>query len=289
MASIDATAQEIREIIEQLISNNDELASISSEATAVQVNETVEVDALEDVDLETYQAALDQVLADYGVTEVSRADAVDQLEAADDYSAAGLMDHLSTVVSDSTVHTAIDNSLHTTGEVHGNIHQANQDNLANATAEDAIAGRDQHGNFQTGDGQQVDGSNDGVMNQGDNSGQQAGYDAYADNITTGDGNMVGSTGATVGHGNVSADGAHINAYDSAVNLGSGSADYNEEYTDNSTFDDHSTYDDHADLSHNVDIDNSGNSTSILEDNDPITTDVDVDIDIDEGHDHHDMD
>jgi len=294
MASIDAVAQEIREIIEQLLTDNPELVEISSKATATQISGSVSTDgidpnAMEGVDAETYQAALDQVLADYGIDSEARAGIYDQLEVADDYSPEGLMQHLTIVVSDTSVNTTIDNSIHNTGTVHGNIVQDNETNLSNATGEGAIAGRDQHGNFQTGDGQQVDGDNDGVMNQGDNSGQQAGGSTYADNVTTGDHNMVGSDNATVGHGNVSADGAYIDAEDSAVNLGGGTATYDSEYTDNSVSDDHSSVDSHADASTNIDIDGSGNSSSKVEDNDPVNTDIDINIgdDYDKYEEHYD--
>jgi len=284
MATIESAAQELRELIEQLLESSGDL-SATAPTGATEISGQVGADAvdpaaLEGMDFETYKSALEQVLDDYGVSEEAQADIFDQLEAADDYSPDGLMSHLTIVVSDTSVNTTIDNSIHNTGEVHGSIVQENETNLSNATGEGAIAGRDQYGNFQSGDGQQIDGDNYGVTNQGDNSGQQAGGSATADNVTTGDANMVGSTGATVGDGNSSLDGAYLKAEDSALNIGPGSADYVDTDTDNSTYDNHSTYDDHSDHSDNLGVNDSGNSVAVVEDNDPVNTSVDLDVDVD---------
>jgi len=278
MASVEVAAEQIREMIAKIS------GSTPTGAPATDPEPAPEPYAeLEEMDYETYAEALDQVLSELNVPEEARQGAQDQLEAGDDYSPEGLMSHLADTVNDSSVSTHIEDSFHNTGTVHGNIHQVNETNVANATAEDSIAGRDQHGNFQSGDGQQIDGSNYGVANQGDNSGQQAGGYAEADNITTGDGNMVGSTGATVGNANVDLDGATIYANDSAVNIGSGEAAYDEDIEINASYDDHSTVDDHSNLSENIGIDHSGNSISEIYDNDPVTETFDLDVDVNDGH------
>jgi hypothetical protein len=193
-------------------------------------------DALAEVPRETYVAALDQVMEEKGVPADVRGTVADQLDAHGDYSSQGLLDHLNLVVNDQDVNNWVDQSLNNEGEVHGDLYQENDSNVANATGEGSLAGDEVYGNqVQTGDGQQV-GGDSGVQNQGNNSGQQAGYDADADNITTGDHNTVGSDWASrVGAGQVSQDGAYIN--DSAQAYGEGSAnnEANDSYTEESTF------------------------------------------------------
>ena len=146
----------------------------------------------------------------------------------------------------------IDQSLDIHGEVHGNVTQENDSNVVNATAEGAVATGgdivDSSVQTQTGDGIQVGGDNEGVANVGDNSGQVAGSDAHADNVTSGNDNAVGSGESTVGDGNVNMD--HVSIDDSAVEFGEGD---NAQQAD--------------------EIDDSFNSVSE-------TTDVDVDIDVD---------
>jgi len=180
----------------------------------------------------------------------------------------------------------IDQSLDVHGEVHGNINQQNTSNVTNATGEGSVAVggdvSDSQIQSQTGDGVQIGGDNEGVANVGDNSGQMAGEDADAANITSGDNNQVGSDGSTVGDGNVDMHGVNIN--ESAVEFGEGDntqqaddiadsyntqtrendldvdidtdshdqmADdsYNtDNWTDNSTYDSDETYDDHSQYS-----------------------------------------
>jgi hypothetical protein len=191
--------------------------------------------ALDDVPREAYMQALDQVLSDNGVPEDIRAQVADQLVAQDDYSGEGLLNHLTIVINDNDVTTEIDQSLHIDGEVHGDVVQQNDSNVANAIGEGSIAGEYVEDNqVQTGDGQQV-GGNSGVQNQGNNSGQQAGANAYADNVTTGDGNTVASDEASrVGQGQVSQDYATVD--DSSQAFGEGDS-HNEA---NDTSDSHYT-------------------------------------------------
>ena len=146
----------------------------------------------------------------------------------------------------------IDQSLDIHGEVHGNVTQENDSNIVNATGEGSMAVggdiEDSTVQAQTGDGVQIGGDNEGVANVGDNSGQMAGEDAEADNVTSGNNNSVGSDGSTVGDGNVNME--HVNINESALEFGEGD---NTQQAD--------------------DIEDSFNSASA-------TTDIDADINVD---------
>ena len=155
-------------------------------------------------------------------------------------------------IEDNDVITNIDNSFSVQGDVHGNVHQDNDTNVVNADDGAVAAGGDQDGQFQTGDGQQI-GQSHGVANQGDNSGQQAGHDATADNVTSGDDNTVASDGAIIGNENVQ-------AHDiTGSEFGQGNL------TDDDSF--------HATDSYNSQDDNSHTHTS--SDDDHVNVDVDV--------------
>ena len=141
---------------------------------------------------EDYRAAMDQYLDEAGVPEDQREEAYDQLEANGDYTADGYRQNIIFVIenNEETINNHVDNSIEIgEGAKVDDIYQANDTNQSNATGDGAIAGRDQEGQFQTGEGVQTGDGNSGVVNQGDNSGQQAGWDAEGGDFTTGDGNF----------------------------------------------------------------------------------------------------
>ncbi len=154
----------------------------------------VETDYLEEVERDDYMEALDQVMDTYEVPAEMREGVYEQLDAEGDYSEAGFIKHLEVVINDEDVSTVVENNIDNGvtvehgAEVHGDVYQASETNVATASGDGAIAGGDQDGQFQTGDGVQSN-DNSGVVNQGDNSGQQAGWDTTAEDITTGDGNF----------------------------------------------------------------------------------------------------
>jgi len=150
--------------------------------------------------------------------------------------------------------STISQNLESHGEVHGNIEQNNYSDQVNATGEGATAvGGDMAYSSvqtQTGDGVQVGGHNAGVANVGDNSGQMAGGDAYAGNITSGDNANVASEGSAAGDGAINMSGASISG--SAVEFGEGSNTQESTYVDDSyntasqatNIDEDSSYDSH---------------------------------------------
>ncbi len=154
--------------------------------------EVIEEDYLADVDRDTYHDAMEMVFEQYDVPEPMREQVYEQLDAEGAYNPAGYIENLTIVVEDNDISNHIDNSVEVGdyAEVHGGITQENETNVSTAAGDGAIAGRDQEGQFQTGDGVQVGDENSGLVNQGDNSGQQAGGNAMADDVTSGDGNFV---------------------------------------------------------------------------------------------------
>jgi len=139
---------------------------------------------------EDLRTALEVVLTDQGVDPETRQqvlDSLDETESPEDF----------TVIINQTY---VDNSLDIGdgAEIHGGVTQANDTNTSNANAEGAIAGRDQGGQFQTGDGVQVGDGNDGVVNQGDNSGQIAGDNAWAEDINSGENILTNEHGTVDG-------------------------------------------------------------------------------------------
>jgi len=220
---------------------------------------------------------------------VTPAEAHDEI--ADGYDAApdgieGKLDYIQGLIENNQIANNVDQSQHVSGEVHRDVVSDNDSNVANATAEGAIAGDEVYDNqVQTGDGQQV-GGDSGVQNQGDNSGQIAGDDAYADNVTSGDNNTVASDWASgVGEGQVSQDGAYIN--DSAQAFGEGSVT-NEA---NDSYDSHDTYTATATAtdSFNTDLQDNDTQTQIAETHDggyePTFEHDDYKGDDYDGHDH----
>ena len=273
---MDPVTEKLMEIMTNILGNEEQARLFSEDPTSYVESELSDAD-LEGVD---YTAALTAAMEEAGVpAETQEAIATATAEATATATAEGgtyTLDDIAKLLSENVqvvyedndyITNNIDQSLDIHGEVHGDVYQANESNVANATAEGAVAGTDVSGvQTQTGDGIQVGGDNTGVANQGDNSGQQAGGDAYADNVTTGDGNQVASDYSTVGEGNISADGAYID--DSAVAFGAGDA------TD-TTNEDYSVTDTYTE-----DIKDSFNVDSDYTDND--TVDIDSHISVDEG-------
>ncbi len=242
------------------------------------VTEVVDTDYLEGIGRDEYQQAMDIVFDHYDVPEPAREQTYEQLDAEGDYSPQGIQNNLEYVLANDDVTNQIDNSLTIEhgAEVHyADVTQENETNVANATGDDSIGGRDQWGQFQTGDGVQVGDDNDGVVNQGDNSGQQAGDDAYADDITTGDGNFNNE--------------GDIN--DSAVAFGGGSA-YNEadDVVDHSVNDSYDTEDSYnTDYSGNVTDSGNAEYTETVDIDESLHADVDVDHSFNSDDDGHDID
>ncbi len=221
-------------------------------------------DSAEGASPEEFTAAVRQALIESGADPAVADQVIDQLEAQPGWGEVPPTDTFQIVVNNNQIVNEIDQSLHVDGEVHGDIVQQNTSNVANATAEGAIAGDEVADNqVQTGDGQQV-GGNSGVQNQGDNSGQQAGGNADADNVTSGDNNTVASGEASdVGQGQVSQDYATLN--DSAQAFGSGSVDN----TATDTSDSHYTesYSETAEDSFNESLQDNDTQTQVAETHD----------------------
>jgi hypothetical protein len=218
---------------------------------------------LEGVEADEYRGALEQVLAEHDVAPETQGQILDQVDASDDYSVDGIRQQLNLIYNDQDLTNTVDQSLDSHGEIHGDVVQENDSNVANATGEGSIAGQYVEGNqSQTGDGQQV-GGDSGVQNQGNNSGQQAGYDATADNVTTGNNNTVGSDNANrVGAGQVSQDGAYID--NSAQAFGEGAATN----TSTDSYDSHDSFSESATATDSFnEFDNDTNTqTQSIEDN-----------------------
>ena len=229
------------------------------------VEETANPEVYEDVDRDTYIEAMEEVFNEYDVPQPMREQVYEQLDAQGEYTPEGYIQNLTVVINDNDIHNAIDNSLTVEhgAEVHGDITQQNDTNVANASGEGAIAGRDQEGQFQTGDGVQVGDDNSGVVNQGDNSGQQAGYEAHADDITTGDGNFNNE-------GQID---------DSAIAFGGGAADNTA-----NELDDHST-NDSFNTEHSYNEEGSYNTQDSYNTEETYTETATVDANLDADVDH----
>jgi hypothetical protein len=250
--------------------------------------EVVDTDYLEEVDRDTYHEAMEMVFDQYDVPEEMREQVYQQLDAEGEYTPAGYIKNLTVIVEDEDIYNDIDNSLTVEhgAEVHGDITQQNTTNVANATGEDSIAGRDQEGQFQTGDGVQVGDYNDGVVNQGDNSGQQAGDYATADDITTGDGNFNNEgtiEDSAIAFGGGAANNTANDVYDASTNdsfnednVGNVNDSFNEDNVGNTTVETTHTVDENI----HEDIDVTG---SYNEDNDG----HDIDDSYNEGVELHD--
>lgn len=173
-------------------------------------------------------------------------------------------------IDNSQEHIEIDNSIYSEGD--GPIHQANYTELTDVdAAEGAIAaGGNIQGQQQTGDGTQID-------------------DTYADDITTGDGNVSADRGGTIGDGNV--DAGHISNSAFGQGVVDQSLTDNSTYTDNddNSYTDNSTWTDNSDNSYtdnttdSYDTENSYNPSNEVSDDDYVNVEVEVGT---EGHDHY---
>ncbi len=234
--------------------------------------EVVEAEYLEDVDRDTYHDAMEMVFDEYGVPEEMREQVYEQLDAEGAYNPAGYIENLTIVVEDNDITNHIDNSVEVGdgASIHGGITQQNETNVSTADGEGAIAGRDQDGQFQTGDGVQVGDENSGVVNQGDNSGQQAGNDATADDITSGDGNLVNDgslseNAIAFGGGDATNQADDVDDYSTNDSFNTNDS-YNDEYSGNTS--DSFNHTASEDVSHTVDATIDATATdSFNEDND----------------------
>jgi len=243
----------------------------SDAPTADALSEAVDTEYLEQIDRATYEEAMEMVLDEYEVDPEIRQPVYDHLDAEGEYTPEGLQENLRVLLENDDITNQIDNALTIEhgAEVHyADITQENDTNVANATGDGAIAGRDQWGQFQTGDGTQVGDHNEGVVNQGDNSGQQAGDYASADDITTGDGNFnnegeINDSAIAFGDGAYATNQAD-DVYNASVNdsynednVGNTTDSYNEDNVGNTSYETEHTVD--ANLHADVDVDHSYNS------------------------------
>jgi len=222
---------------------------------AAAVDEYADPEYLDTVDPAEYEDGLKKVLEHWQVPADAAAPVYDDAEAGD-YTVEDLKRNISLLLENEDIKTHIDNSANVGdyAHVHGGVDQYNETNVANATGDQAIAGQEQWGQFQTGDGVQVGDYNQGVVNQGDNSGQQAGHTAHADDITTGDGNF--NNEGTI--------------EDSAVAFGGGSAYNQADDVYDASINDSFNTTDSGNVTDSYDTENSGNTT--------VETSHDVDID-----------
>ena len=257
-----ATTQEVKTMLDELLQK-----VLGSDApTADALSEAVDTEYLEQIDRATYEEAMEMVLDEYEVDPEIRQPVYDHLDAEGEYTPEGLQENLRVLLENDDITNQIDNALTIEhgAEVHyADITQENDTNVANATGDGAIAGRDQWGQFQTGDGTQVGDHNEGVVNQGDNSGQQAGYEAHADDITTGDGNFNNE-------GQID---------DSAIAFGGGAADNTA-----NELDDHST-NDSFNTEHSYNEEGSYNTQDSYNTEETYTETATVDANLDADVDH----
>jgi len=231
---------------------------------AEEIEKVLTDEVIEEVGYDGYREAVDAAMAGAGYPKDEEAEEAAYPEPKDDegeYTPEGLRDHLALIAND----TDVDNSLEVGdySEVHYGIDQHNVTNTANANAEGAIAGANQDGQFQTGDGVQVGAYNEGVVNQGDNSGQIAGNDAWAEDINSGE-NILTNEGGYVegaiafGDG-AKADDADVESFDGSTNdsynqhdVGNTRESYNDDNVGNTDISHEHTVD--ANLHADVDVD-----------------------------------
>jgi len=246
---IEALKAKIEEVLRSLSSGD----TPSSE----EIEEALGSDVLADIGRDGYVPALDGALEATGVPAEMREPVYEHLDGEGGYDAAGLTENLKFLFENEEITNTIDNSIEVEGGAGGydeggtyvdDITQHNDDNVANATGDDAIAGRDQWGQFQTGDGVQVGDYNSGVVNQGDNSGQQAGGNATADDFTTGDGNFSNE--------------GHIG--NSAIAFGGGSAENTTDQSYNESVNDSYNQDNVGNVDDSYNQDNVGNTDIVTE-------------------------
>ncbi len=252
---------------------------LGGDAPATEVVEAAGTDYLDGIGRDEYHDAMEMVMEQYDVPEPMREPVYEQLDAEGTYTPEGLRQNIELVLQDEDITNTVQNSLEVSdyAEVHYGIDQQNETNVATADGDGSIAGRDQNGQFQTGDGTQVGDWNNGVVNQGDNSGQQAGNDATADDITSGDGNFVNDEYGTVSENAIAFGGGDAtntanDVWDESVN-----DSYNEDNVGNVT----DSYNE----------DNVGNSSYEAEHSAEASLHADVDVtgSYNEDNDHHDID
>ncbi len=259
--------------------------------SAEAIEEALGSDVLADIGRDEYVAALDGAMDTYDVPAEVRPDIYDELDSGG-YSEGELRDHFRALFQNEAVTNAVDNSITVEGggggyddhgygtEVH-DITQHNVTNQATASGDGAIAGDVQEGQFQTGEGVQVGDYNSGVVNQGDNSGQQAGGSATGGDFTTGDGNFDNS--------------GHIG--NSAIAFGGGSAENRTDQSYDGSINDSYNDDNVGNINDSYNEDNVGNTDIVtehsheenLEANLTVDDSFKADIDgyDDHDHDHHD--
>lgn len=257
--------------------------------TTEEIEEALGSDVLADVGREEYVAALDGAMDAVDVPADARPDIYDDLDSGG-YGEAELRDHFRALLEREEVTNAVDNSINVEGggggyddhgagtEIH-DITQHNVTNQATASGDGAIAGDEQEGQFQTGDGVQVGDYNAGVVNQGDNSGQQAGETATGGDFTTGDGNFDNSgqiDNSAIAFGGGSAENSTDQSYDGSVN-----DSYNDENVGNTN----DSY--NQDNVGNTDIVTEHSYEENLEAN--LTVDDSFKVDVEEGYEHDDHD
>ena len=182
-------SNEAKELIEEI---NRIFAEMGGEGDYTEALAEVAADEYTDGEpSEDLRTALEVVLTEQGVDEETRRqvlDALDETESPEEF----------TVVINQTY---VDNSLDIGdgAEIHGGITQANDTNTSNATGDGAIAGRDQEGQFQTGENNtQVGHGNEGVVGVEENSGVIAGNDASTGAVNSGENILTNEDGHVAG-------------------------------------------------------------------------------------------
>ena len=224
-----ATQEELQAMLQQLF---ERFAAEGEAPTAEEIEEALGSDVLAAIGRDAYVPALDGAMDAAGVPADARGDVYDQLDGGD-YSPDDIRDNIRFLFEQEEITNSIENGITIEGggggyDEHGydagtqvhDINQHNTDNQANASGDGAIAGRDQWGQFQTGDGVQTGDYNSGVVNQGDNSGQQAGGTATGGDFTTGDGNFDNSgtiNNSAIAFGGGSAENSTDQSLDASTN------------------------------------------------------------------------
>jgi hypothetical protein len=255
--------------------------------TEEEIEEAFGDDVLADVGRDEYVPALDAAMDAAGVPADLREPLYEELDGEGNYDAAGLRDNFRAAFQNEEITNAIDNSITVEGggggyDDHGydndpdvhDITQHNTDNQANASGDGAIAGRDQWGQFQTGDGAQSGDYNDGVVFQGENEGQVAGGNADAGDIT-GDGGInvgghVDNSGFGTGSGNVTvnvdqSEDHSVHDSENQENVGNTDNSWNQDNVDNTDVVSEHSYDES--LEANLTVEDSFTADYKVEDHD----------------------
>ncbi len=276
--------QELTAMIEQILST----VRGGDVTVADAVADTIPTEALEGVSRDQYVEAMDKVMETYDVPAELHDVYQEPLDAGGDYSPEGLKSNIEFLLENNDVVNAIDNSIQTGdyAEVHYGIDQHNDTNAATASGAGAVAADEVWGDTQTGDGVQAGDYSSVQAVGGDNSGQVAGGNATAQDITSGDGNFsneghINDSSIAFGGGDSSTQANDV--YDESVNdsynetnVGNTDGSYNEENVGNISHEAEHSID--ATLEATVDttgsfntdddghdIDNSYNETELLDD------------------------